>query len=100
VGLRGEPRRKLSEHVTYIENNKDRIRYVRLRNAGLPVGSGATEGACKSLVMIRAKACGQRWHDDGIDAVFVLRGLSPSDRVPHAMELLRREYCATVRLAA
>jgi len=99
-GLRGEARRKLSEHVTYIENNKDRMRYVRLRNTGLPVGSGATEGACKSLVMIRAKACGQRWHDDGIDAVFVLRGLSLSDRLPHAMELLRRDYSATVRLAA
>lgn len=99
-GLKGEPRRKLSEHLTYLKNNKDRMRYAAIRRAGLPVGSGATEGACKSLVMIRTKACGQRWHDDGIDAVLLLRGLSLSDRLPQAMDLLRRDYSATVRLAA
>jgi len=98
--LKGEPHPKLSEHLTYIENNKDRMRYAAIRSTGLPVGSGATEGACKSLVMIRAKACGQRWHDDGIDAVLLLRGLSPSHRLPQAMDLLRRDYSATVRLAA
>lgn len=98
--LRGEARSKLSEHVVYLENNKDRMRYAGLRETGLPVGSGATEGACKSLVMIRAKGCGQRWHTDGIDAVLVLRGLLLSERLPSAMAILRRDYTATVRLVA
>lgn len=99
-GLQGDARRRLSEHVTYLENNKDRMRYAPIRAAGLPVGSGATEGACKSLVMTRAKACGQRWHDDGIHAVLLLRGQLLSDRLPAAMRLLRRQHAAAIKLAA
>ena len=36
-------------------------------------GSGATEGACKSVVKMRAKGSGQRWHEEGITAVLTLR---------------------------
>jgi hypothetical protein len=36
------------------------MRYAELVARGLPVGSGATEGACKSLVQVRAKSCSQR----------------------------------------
>lgn len=100
VGLVGTPRADLDDHLTYIANNKDRMRYASVRRQGLPVGSGATEGACKSLVMIRAKACGQRWRDDGIDALLTLRGLLLSDRLQQATELLRRQHSATVKLVA
>jgi len=91
---------KLYEHLTYIENNKDRMRYAALLEAGLPIGSGVTEGACKSLVMTRAKRCGQRWEAEGIDAVLVLRGLLMSDRLEPAFRILRRDYTATVTHAA
>jgi hypothetical protein len=87
---RGTVRTKLYDHLTYIENNKDRMRYAALRRAGLPVGSGPTEGACKSLVMIRAKGCGQRWHDDGIESVLELRALEMSGRLPAMFVELRR----------
>ena len=95
-GHRGPVRKKLHEHRTYIENNKDRMRYAELVARGLPVGSGATEGACKSLVQVRAKGCGQRWLPNGLDAVLVLRGLEMSDRLPPAFRELEREYQATV----
>lgn len=72
----------LRTHLTYIKNNKHLMRYASLRKKGLPTGSGATEGACKSLIMIRAKGCGQRWHSRGINAVLTLRGLYLSDRLP------------------
>ncbi len=93
---RGAVRKKLYEHRTYIENNKDRMRYAELVARGLPVGSGATEGACKSLVQVRAKGCGQRWLPKGLDAVLVLRGLEMSDRLPAAFRELAREYQAVV----
>ncbi len=99
-GTSGPGRAKLTEHLTYLENNKDRMRYATLREARLPVGSGATEGACKALVMVRAKACGQRWRDEGIDAVLVLRGLLLSDRLPAAVALLREEHSASIKRAA
>ena len=71
----------LRSHLTYIKNNKQYMRYASLRKSGIPTGSGATEGACKSLVMIRTKGCGQRWHSRGVNAVLSLRGLYMSDRL-------------------
>jgi hypothetical protein len=43
---------------------------------GTPMGSGVTEGACKSLISARTKRCGQRWQKRGIESVFALRWLS------------------------
>lgn len=71
----------LRTHLTYIKNNKRYMRYAILRKNGIPTGSGATEGACKSLVMIRTKGCGQRWHSFGVNAVLSLRGLYMSCRL-------------------
>lgn len=104
IGLRdhhsGKVREDLDEHVTYFANNKDRMRYATLRERGLPVGSGATEGACKSLVMVRAKGCGQRWHPEGLDAVLTLRGLDMSERLAPVFDLFAREKVASIRVAA
>lgn len=76
-------------HLTYIENNKHLMRYKTLIDKGLPTGSGATEGACKSLIMIRAKGCGQRWHSKGVNAVLTLRSLYQNGR----LESFWNHYC-------
>ena len=68
-------------HLTYIANNKHLMRYASVRNKGLPTGSGATEGACKSLIMIRTKGCGQRWHSSGVNSVLTLRSLYQNERL-------------------
>ena len=49
---KGEYRDKLEAHWTFLFNNNDRMRYAKLRHAGLPCGSGATEGAYESVVTI------------------------------------------------
>ncbi len=51
-------RTKLWEHLGYIRRNKDRMRYVTLRLAHLPVGSGVTESAAKTVIALRAKRSG------------------------------------------
>jgi len=71
---------KLEAHITYIENNNDRMRYKTMRERGLPVGSGVTESACKTVVNMRAKGAGQRWHCDGLRGVLNLRAINASDR--------------------
>ncbi len=100
AGCTGKARAKIYEHCTYIENNKDRMRYATLRKVGLPVGSGPTEGACKSLVQVRAKGCGQRWLHEGIEAVLTLRALEMSDRLRPAFEELAKDYTAIIKRAA
>jgi hypothetical protein len=79
----------LRDHTKYVTYNKDRMRYATLRAAGLPIGSGVTEGACKSLVTVRTKGSGQRWKSRGVNAVLKLRADFLSDRLPATIHSLR-----------
>ena len=96
----GDALATLETHWTYLLNNNDRMRYATLRRLGLPCGSGATEGACKSVVMIRAKGCGQRWHEDGVTAALTLRAAYLSERLPTMWNLFAADYSADVQAAA
>jgi hypothetical protein len=80
----------IQSHLTYIRNNKEHMRYASARKRGIPTGSGATEGACKSVIMIRTKGCGQRWHSSGVNSVLTLRSLWLSDRLPTAWNVFRK----------
>lgn len=91
----------LIEELTYLENNKHRMRYASARRRGLPCGSGPTEGACKSTVKARMSGSGQRWKPEGAATALTLRALFLSDRLEGASHLLRRDhYMAEVRIAA
>lgn len=88
----------LCDNDTFLDNNKDRMRYVALIEAGLPVGSGVTEGSCRSLVGERAKRASRRWHEEGLCAALALRGLYCSDRLFGFMRYLRRRYEAKIEV--
>jgi len=91
---------KLWEELVYIRNNKDRMRYARLQRRGLPVGSGITEGACKSVIGRRAKGCGQRWHEHGLGGALTLRAIHRSERLPRFWRSFSRCYTARIEEAA
>ena len=91
----------LADEDTYLTNNKHRLRYASLRDDGCPIGSGATEGACKSFVSQRCKRSGQRWRNTGLQAALACRTHLLNDRLSRAMTILRRaRYAAEVRPAA
>ena len=98
--LTGEQRAKLEDHIIYIGNNKDRMRYVTLRNAGLPVGSGVTESTAKNTIGHRAKGSGQRWREDNLRGVLTLRAIHQSDRLPRFWAHFSRRYVANVEAFA
>jgi hypothetical protein len=91
---------KLGPHVTYFSTNAFHARYVSARRAGFPVASGVTEGACKSLVSMRAKRSGQRWYHDGLTAVLTLRAIHASDRLSRFWALYAPRYRQPIRLVA
>jgi hypothetical protein len=97
--LRGDNREVLSDHLRFIRNNKDRMCYVTLRRAGLPVGSGVTESTCKSVIGQRAKGAGQRWREAGLRGVVTLRALDQSDRLPRFWSHLTKVYAANIQTA-
>ena len=96
----GDDLATLEHHWTFLCNNHDRLRYATLRAKGLPCGSGATEGACKSVMMIRAKGCGQRWHHEGVSAVLTLRAAYVSERLPAMWRHFADDYSAEIQAAA
>ena len=83
---------KLEPHLTYLQNNADRMRYAHLGEVGLPVGSGVTEGACKSVIEMRTNGSGQRWRPKGLEAVLTLRSTHLSDRLPRFWANFARGY--------
>jgi hypothetical protein len=92
--------RELDEHLVYLHNNKSRMRYVTLVQAGLPVGSGVTESAAKTVVNQRAKGSGQRWSEQGLRGVLALRSIRQSDRLPAFWTEFSRGRQVSVRNAA
>ena len=66
--------------LNYFAERKHLMNYAKLRKQNIPIGSGATEGACKSLIAACAKRSGQRWSRQGLKAVLNLRAVHQSQR--------------------
>lgn len=79
-GLGGSKREILDTACNYMLKNKDRMRYDEYMAAGLPIASGAVEGACGHLVKDRMEVTGALWdvEDDRAEAVLRLRALDKS----------------------
>jgi hypothetical protein len=63
----------------YFANHKEMMGYWRHVAEGLPIGSGVTEAACKTLVKARLCQSGMRWKGEGAACVIALRALRKSD---------------------
>jgi hypothetical protein len=61
---------------TYFTNHRHQMDYPGFLAAGLPIGSGVTEAACKTLVKQRLCASGMRWKAKGAGIVLSLRALT------------------------
>jgi hypothetical protein len=61
---------------TYLTNHRHQMDYPAFTAAGLPIGSGVTEAACKTLVKQRLCASGMRWKNKGAKIVLSLRALT------------------------
>ena len=70
----------ISSAITYFTNQKPRMQYAKYRGDNLPIGSGITEAACKTIVKHRLCSSGMRWKDKGASVVLKLRCLDKSNR--------------------
>lgn len=76
----GDTAQALRQHRRYFAKRAAQMDYPRAREIGAPIGSGITEGACKSLIGARAKRSGQRWRPRGLAAALALRAFRQSQR--------------------
>lgn len=76
--LTGTERTELARAAGYLANNLDRMDYAAAMREKLPIGSGITEAACKTIVKARLCGGGMRWHLDTMQQVLCLRALRRS----------------------
>ncbi len=73
--LSATAREKLDAATTYFSNHKHQMSYSKYRAKNLPIGSGVTEAACKTLIKQRLCHSGMRWVEKGAKIVLSLRAL-------------------------
>ena len=78
-GLSETAQEDLHKAKTYFHNHHVQMNYAERAAAGLPIGSGVTESACKTLVKMRMCRGGAKWKEAGAACVLSLRALLYSD---------------------
>jgi hypothetical protein len=77
--LKGTKSDTVQTSITYIENHLALMRYGSFVKRCLPIGSGVTEAACKTVVKARCSISGAGWAHEGVGLVLTLRTLKLSE---------------------
>ena len=75
----------------YLNNHNTHMDYQTYRHLGLPIGSGITEAACKTVFTQRFKESGMSWGIEGGGVILTLRLATMS----HVWETVYRQYLTT-----
>ncbi len=75
-----EKMKKVDAAITYFTNQESRMAYAKFRSHNLPIGSGITEAACKTIIKQRFCRSGMKWKDKGAAIVLSLRCFDKSNR--------------------
>lgn len=71
--LRGKARREFNKAYAYLRERTGFLHYDVYAKQGLPLGSGVTEAACKTIYTQRLKLSGMRWQKAGAQTILNLR---------------------------
>jgi len=88
IGKEAEAYRKAYQ---YLNNHKTHMDYQEYRRLGLPIGSGITEAACKTVFTQRFKESGMSWGIEGGCVILTLRLAMLSG----VWETVHRQYLTT-----
>lgn len=73
--LQGQRAEDYQRAYNYLRKRLGYVRYGEYRRLGLPLGSGVTEAACKTVYGARLKLSGMRWKKPGAQTILNLRVL-------------------------
>ncbi len=65
----------MDKAVTYLENNREHMRYDKALEKGWPIATGMIEGACRFVIEDRFGITGARWSPDGAEDILKLRAV-------------------------
>ena len=90
---KGKKRHFLQGHISYFEENKERMHYDQYMAMKLPIGSGTIESACKNVIGARMKQGGMTWSESGAEGMLQIRASLGSER-------FLQDFRSTLRRAA
>jgi hypothetical protein len=67
--MKPDQKKDLRDCITYFGNHLHQMRYARYVANGIPIGSGVTEAACKTLVKQRLGCSGMRSTPEGAQII-------------------------------
>jgi hypothetical protein len=74
-GLSGAKKKALGRICSYLNKNRERMRYDEYLREGYPIASGVIEGACRHLIKDRMERAGMHWTMTGAQAMLDLRSV-------------------------
>jgi hypothetical protein len=92
--------KELTKVISYLSRHKNagRLAYAAAKRDGLPIGTGVTEAAAKTLVSVRMKRSGARYSEHGGQTILTLRAAILSSRFDALSAELESTY--TLPIAA
>jgi len=85
--------------VTYLENNREHMRYDKALEKGWPIATGMIEGACRFVIEDRFGITGARWSPDGAEVILKLRAVVVNGDLDDYMRYYKERYRAEHHLA-
>jgi len=76
--MRPRKQAEFAKAYCYLRERMAFMRYSDYKSVGVPLGSGVTEAACKTVYTQRLKLSGMAWHSVGAQAILNLRVLQLS----------------------
>lgn len=97
-----ESREQMQGAIDFLANqyNQGRMRYAEAIKHNIPIGTGVTEAAAKTLVSVRMKRAGSRFSQHGGQTVLLFRAAILSERFATLADELDVTYRSAVREAA
>lgn len=90
-------RKAVDSVLEYLQNNQHRAAYKIAEDKNLPLATGPTEAAAKSLVGVRMKRSGARYSQHGGQTILTLLAAHKSDRFDALWEIIVADcYAANV----
>jgi hypothetical protein len=71
--VRGKKLEDYATAINYLRQRQRFMRYNEFAKANIPLGSGITEAACKTIYTQRLKLSGMRWSTEGAERILTLR---------------------------
>jgi hypothetical protein len=97
AATKASARKAIDRVLVYLKNNKDRTAYMAAENNKLPLATGPTEAAAKSLVGVRMKRSGARYSQHGGQTILTLLAAHKSQRLDALWEIIIADcYAANV----